>query len=353
MTFKDGQGTRVGRNGKADTADRQFFGTPHYLDPQVLTYKHANRKSSDVYSLGILTWELLSGQDVYPGLTVQQITTEVSVNGKRPDLEVLPGDMGDRGAIKALLRRCWNKDQPELATGALPADARPSAAEFLAAIRATYDNMLANPQGFAAFAATSSARAKTRVATRIATPGLVGGGGSGSGSGSGSGGVQPLAASLPPAPKGMLVSSVSALPRHHTPLPQPGQGQAAPAQRPPVHRPAVQMLAPAPKGAWSCTVCEFLNDASAQYTCSMCNCPRAAGPGGQPITGWDCKVCTLHNEEGLGACYLCHTPKGSNQLPVVRVQVTPPPPGHYVCGGCTVFVKESEARCPLCEAVRQ
>ena len=58
----------------------------------MVAYKHQNRPSSDMFSLGILAWEVLSGAPLYPGVTSEEMEARVC-SGMRPDIRALPRDL--------------------------------------------------------------------------------------------------------------------------------------------------------------------------------------------------------------------------------------------------------------------
>ena len=142
--------------GKVPKSDPGFFGTAEYLDPQVLAYQLPSKQSSDVYSLGILTWEVLTGKDMLPGHIIRDtegthIAGLVYHQGYRPDLAQLPNDLPNSEAVCALLQRCWNKRQSEVGTlcdlqWCSSIGPRPSASHFVAVIKAAYEVMAARSE---------------------------------------------------------------------------------------------------------------------------------------------------------------------------------------------------------------
>ena len=51
--------------------------------PQVINLAHSS-KASDIYSYGIVLWEVFTRQEVHEGLTTAQIIAKVAHEGLRP-----------------------------------------------------------------------------------------------------------------------------------------------------------------------------------------------------------------------------------------------------------------------------
>jgi serine/threonine-protein kinase len=95
-------------------------GTPRYRDPAVASGANALRKASDVYSFGILGWQLLCAAVPFEGMDVAAVLAHTGAGG-RPALDRLPASMARVGL---LLQRCWAAQQAD----------RPSAAQLAAAL---------------------------------------------------------------------------------------------------------------------------------------------------------------------------------------------------------------------------
>ncbi|PSC72637.1 kinase [Micractinium conductrix] len=119
--------------------ETQSYGTACYAAPELLSEGKLT-KAADVFSLGIIVWEMLTASELYPGLTAMQVIIQVSQHGSRPDI---PADCPP--ALAALMQRCWEAD-PAL---------RPTAAQVVEDVRQQLSALLA-PQRPAATAAPGS-----------------------------------------------------------------------------------------------------------------------------------------------------------------------------------------------------
>ena len=79
-------------------------GTPHYMAPEFLQNEKYNGKV-DVYSYGILLWEMITKQNPFDGLAWAQILCVVVVNKQRPPI---PENLDPQ--LKALITKCWDPD---------------------------------------------------------------------------------------------------------------------------------------------------------------------------------------------------------------------------------------------------
>lgn len=82
-------------------------GTYRWMAPEVIEHKPYNRKA-DVFSFGIVLWELLTGMVPYADLTPLQAAVGVVQKGLRP---IIPPQTLPKFA--ALLERCWQNDPAE------------------------------------------------------------------------------------------------------------------------------------------------------------------------------------------------------------------------------------------------
>ncbi|CAG9311989.1 unnamed protein product [Blepharisma stoltei] len=61
--------------------------------------------SDDIYSFGMVLWELMTGQEPFPGYSSQQLYQHVVVDNYRP---MIPAEIPE--ALRSLIISCWNKE---------------------------------------------------------------------------------------------------------------------------------------------------------------------------------------------------------------------------------------------------
>lgn len=85
-------------------------GTVQWMAPEVLANMSYNEKA-DVYSFGIICWELLSRQCPFEGMTAIQCALAVLNRNSRPDIPKWCPP-----SLHALIRSCIKKDPDERPT---------------------------------------------------------------------------------------------------------------------------------------------------------------------------------------------------------------------------------------------
>src|SRR4051794_27813384 len=100
------------------TRTGQVIGTPQYLAPEVAEGRHAT-PASDVYALGLVGYECLTGHPAFDG----DNAVTIALKQVREDPEPLPDDLP--GDVRRLIRRALAKD---------PAHRMPDGAAFVAAV---------------------------------------------------------------------------------------------------------------------------------------------------------------------------------------------------------------------------
>jgi Tol biopolymer transport system component/tRNA A-37 threonylcarbamoyl transferase component Bud32 len=98
------------------------LGTPHYMSPEQAMGEREITARSDVYALGCITYEMLTGEPPFTGATAQAIVARVLTESPRSltsQRRTIPGDI--EGAVLTALEK-------------LPADRWGSAAEFAEAL---------------------------------------------------------------------------------------------------------------------------------------------------------------------------------------------------------------------------
>ena len=87
------------------SAEGVILGTPAYMSPEQAAGKAADKRS-DLWSFGVLLFEMLTGKRVFDGRSLQEVLA--SILRAPPDWASLPPEVPP--AITALLRRCLEKD---------------------------------------------------------------------------------------------------------------------------------------------------------------------------------------------------------------------------------------------------
>src|SRR5206468_10059962 len=98
------------------------LGTPQYMSPEQAMGEKVIDSRSDIYALGAVTYEMLTGEPPFTGATLQAIVAKVI--GAEPEAPTLTRKTIPRHVEAAVLR----------ALAKLPADRFAGAAEFAAAI---------------------------------------------------------------------------------------------------------------------------------------------------------------------------------------------------------------------------
>jgi ABC-type phosphate transport system substrate-binding protein len=85
---------------------KTMVGTPEYVAPEVMIPKGKGYSSkADIYSFGIVAWEVWSCQQPYSDLPMIEILFGVTTNGIRPSIEVI-----DDPDLAELIKRCWAQE---------------------------------------------------------------------------------------------------------------------------------------------------------------------------------------------------------------------------------------------------
>jgi serine/threonine protein kinase len=90
---------------KEEASRNQVYGRCEYIAPEVHRQKLYS-KAADVYSFGIILWELTSCRTPFSGVTRNSITLELEIiKGKRPNIVD-----GTPPAFAKLMQDCWHED---------------------------------------------------------------------------------------------------------------------------------------------------------------------------------------------------------------------------------------------------
>ncbi len=102
-----GLAKNVGPAGEsAMTKTGMLVGTPHYMSPEQAMGGRGLTSASDIYSLGVIMFELLSGRKPFMAPSDMEILV-AHVRGPVPDL---PADVPARPELRSLLRQMLSKD---------------------------------------------------------------------------------------------------------------------------------------------------------------------------------------------------------------------------------------------------
>lgn len=82
-----------------------LVGTSYYMAPEVVVSAPYYDERVDVYSYGIVLWELLTNTEVYAGEDKVTVMTEVIQHNRRPLIPLTTPE-----ALKILIQRCWSQD---------------------------------------------------------------------------------------------------------------------------------------------------------------------------------------------------------------------------------------------------
>jgi len=94
----------LGFSGPAEKPLKSVYGIPPYIAPEVLAGKECTF-ASDVYSIGMLMWEISSGQPPFAGSDdVVDLALKI-LDGMRPN--IVPGTPLE---YKSLMKQCWDAD---------------------------------------------------------------------------------------------------------------------------------------------------------------------------------------------------------------------------------------------------
>jgi tetratricopeptide (TPR) repeat protein len=114
------------------TADGQVFGTPSYMSPEQVAGKGIDPRS-DIFSLGVMVYEMLAGRKPFPGDSVITITYNIMHMEPSPLVAIAPG-------LWDVLRRALAKD---------PGQRHRTAGEMVAELKRAVATGSAVPRGSA------------------------------------------------------------------------------------------------------------------------------------------------------------------------------------------------------------
>lgn len=83
-----------------------FIGTAQWMAPEILRSSPFYDEKVDIYSFGVLLWELLTLSEPYKGMTQDQMVLNILEKGTRPEI---PPNSGPSKLIE-LIKRCWSEN---------------------------------------------------------------------------------------------------------------------------------------------------------------------------------------------------------------------------------------------------
>ncbi|WP_394850602.1 protein kinase [Pendulispora brunnea] len=98
------------RNRPGNVRETRMMGTPHYMSPEQMQQLETIDGRSDIWSLGVVLYELLTAHYAWDGATVREVTQAI-LKGKAPLLEEVRRDAPP--GLSHVIERCLEKD-PEL-----------------------------------------------------------------------------------------------------------------------------------------------------------------------------------------------------------------------------------------------
>src|SRR6185437_2644573 len=128
MDFGLAKERRVGAEVRKLTATGIVLGTPEFMSPEQLRGKALDARS-DIYSLGLMTYELLTGQLPFSGKTQQDMMI-ARLKGDPTPLRAMRPELGFSAAVEKVLLRSLARDP-----GDRYATAPPFASAFASAAR--------------------------------------------------------------------------------------------------------------------------------------------------------------------------------------------------------------------------
>lgn len=103
---------KVADFGLSRVADRSrrmtLCGTAETCAPEVLSKGGTYSEKADVYSFGIVLWEMFSRKPLYPDLTFFELSEQVVENDLRPNVSELPPNVPPD--IIAIMQQCWQRE---------------------------------------------------------------------------------------------------------------------------------------------------------------------------------------------------------------------------------------------------
>ena len=88
---------------------QEIVGSVQWMAPEVIQNNFTNNAKVDVYSFGIIIWEVCTRIQPYKDMSILQIINFVCSEEGRPDCNLLPLEQMPKGLLE-LMKNCWNTD---------------------------------------------------------------------------------------------------------------------------------------------------------------------------------------------------------------------------------------------------
>ena len=83
-------------------------GTFHWMAPEVLTEDTNYTYKADVYSYGVVLWEIMAREPPFKSLRPHEIIFGVTQQQIRPNMDIIPANCPE--VYKQIIRQCWHQD---------------------------------------------------------------------------------------------------------------------------------------------------------------------------------------------------------------------------------------------------
>ncbi len=143
--------TRFKQGHASSNGNHNEMGSIHWTAPEVLTEEEdVNYVLADVYSFGIVLWEIVSREDPYAGMSHAAVAVAVIRDGMRP---AIPEDADVK--FKDLIVQCWSQDP----------STRPSFLDAMTRLSTMFDSSMA---GSDTFNSSHSSSSYSSISARLA-----------------------------------------------------------------------------------------------------------------------------------------------------------------------------------------
>jgi len=85
-----------------------FCGTIETCAPEILNKDRTYTEKVDVYSFGIVLWEMHTRQPIYPDLNFFELSEKIVYQDLRPDINLIPPKVHKN--IPILIKKCWQRE---------------------------------------------------------------------------------------------------------------------------------------------------------------------------------------------------------------------------------------------------